>query len=162
MQTYMPLIGNGPQEPVVGQSNDEFIYRLFFLMGSDSRQKHPLLTPNDKLAAAAQAHARNMATNNYFSHVAPGNIWPNQRVRAAGYHLPDDWPDDANYVESICAGQPNAEEAWNAWMHSPSHSKHLLGLSDFFAAQTNVGIGYAFKSNSTYQHYWCVVTAPPE
>lgn len=152
--TYMPLIGNGPQEPA-GQSED-FTDALYALV----RTFHPYR--NGLLNIAAQMHARDMAQRNYFDHVSPDGEWPNFRVRSVHYHLPDDWPNNKNYVESICAGQPNAEEAWNAWMHSESHRTHLLGLTDFFAAQTNVGIGYALKSDSTYQHYWVIVTAPPE
>lgn len=152
--TYMPLIGNGPEEPT-GQS-ESFADQLYELV----QPYHP--NRNALLDLAAQEHAEDMAQRNYFSHVTPEGVWSNERVREVGYHLPDDWLNDKNYVESIAAGQPTAEEAWDAWMHSPSHKTHLLGATDFFAQQTNVGVGYAHNSNSTYQHYWVIVTAPPE
>lgn len=165
MRTFLPAIGNAPMEHApsgAGEPNDEFVQELFDLMSHDPAQQRPMLMPNDKLMSAAYSHAVDMATRDFFSHETPDHIWPNQRVREAGYHLPDDWPNDKNYVESICAGQPTPQEAWNAWMHSESHSRHLLGLTPFFAAQTNVGIGYTRNDKSIYHWYWCVVSAPPE
>lgn len=162
---FLPAIGNGPAEPVTGEGegsfNLAFVMELFDLMRNDKGQKRATCMYSNVLQLAATCHCEDMGVHNYFSHVAPGNIWPNQRARQAGYRLPQEWPDAANYIESICAGQPTPAEAWNAWMHSESHSKHLLGLTDFFKAQTMVGIGYYHQPGSEYEHYWCAVSCPP-
>lgn len=162
---FAPLIlGDGPTEQVggEGETNDAFTNALLTLMESNPDQKRAVLTPYVRLDYAAQQHAEDMARRNFFSHENPDGIWPNQRVRDTGYELPAEWPNDRNYCESICAGQPTPQEAWNAWMHSESHKTHLLGLTGFFAAQVNVGVGYAHNSGSVYQHYWVIVSAPLE
>lgn len=125
-------------------------------------QKRPKLVLHPKLCKAAQDHVEDMAKRNYFSHETPDHIWSNQRVREAGYRLPKDWPDNLNYVESIDAGYDTPAKAWSAWMNSPVHKTHLLGLTDFYASQTNVGVGFYELDGSTYWWYWCIITAPPE
>jgi uncharacterized protein YkwD len=66
---------------------------------------------------------------------------------------------DANNIESIAAGYPTAISTWQQWMGSTPHRTQLLGLNSFFAEQTDYGIGYAYNPNSTYLHYWVVITA---
>lgn len=179
-ETLLAIVGDGPQgllyvhergtylpfivaEPVQAQGEPQgFLGELLHLIRTDARQQRPELFWDDRLGKAAQAHAEDMARRNYFSHESPAGIWPNERVRAQGFPLPASFANDTNNVESIAAGQPTPEEAWNAWMHSESHSTHLLGLTDFFADQTFVGIGYfCLPQASTYWYYWCIVTAPP-
>lgn len=163
VQTFLPLVGNGPTEPQgEGEHSLTFAEQLFDLMRHDPNQKRPTLVYDRRLQEAATRHCEDMAKQNFFSHENPDGVWPNQRVRNAGYRLPVDWPGNTNFVESICAGQPTAQEAWGAWMKSPTHAKHLLGLSDFFAAQVNVGMGYYKQEGSVYLHFWCCISAPPE
>lgn len=165
-QTFLPyVLGDGPSAPQgqgEGQFNLAYVMALFALMRDDPGQRRAPCIYSNVLQQAATDHCVDMATRSFFSHVNPDGIWPNQRAREAGFRLPQEWPDDANYVESICAGQPTPQEAWNAWMHSESHKTHLLGLTGFFAAQVNVGVGYAHNGNSVYQHYWVIVSAPLE
>jgi hypothetical protein len=126
--------------------------------GRKTMDCHPIL------AQVARERALDMGKRNYFSHTNPDGYGPNYLVRQAGYQLPSWWPSDptANYIESIAGGYPTAEEAWQAWLNSPGHRRHVLGKNDFWAEQTNYGIGYAYVAGSTYRHYWVFITAPPE
>lgn len=155
---FLPQIGVGPTAapPPVMTPEEE----LWLLLHEG--QQRPTMVWDDKLAAVARSHAKDMAEKGYFSHIDLAGVWPNQRVRESGYVLPADWRNDANYVESICAGQETAAQAWQGWMQSDVHRTHLLGLTPFFAAQTHLGIGLYEIDGSTYWWYWCVVSAPPE
>lgn len=119
---------------------------------------HPIL------AQVARERALDMGERSYFSHTNPDGYGPNYLVRQAGYQLPSWWSSDptANYIESIAGGYPTAETAWQAWLDSPGHRRHVLGENEFWAEQTNYGIGYAYVAGSPYRHYWVFITAPPE
>lgn len=77
------------------------------------------LTINTELSAAALAHAEDMYRQNYFSHVSPQGISPEERVTAAGY--PGDF-----IAENIAAGCTTVNEAVDAWLHSSSHCEALM------------------------------------
>ena len=51
--------------------------------------------------------------------------------------------------ENIAAGNPTPEEVVDSWMHSPGHRANILN-KDF----KELGVGYCYKDNSTYKHYW--------
>ena len=55
----------------------------------------------------------------------------------------------------------SASEAWQGWMNSASHRKHLLGQDSFYAGQTHYGVGFVSSPGSPYRYYWVVITAPP-
>lgn len=126
-------------------------------------QERETMSCHPILAQVARERAVDMATRDYFDHENPDGLGPNRLVEQAGYQLPD-WYDqaaDANNIESIAAGYTTPDDAWNGWLDSPGHRNHVLGESDFFADQTNYGVGYAFSAGSTYKHYWVFITAPP-
>lgn len=132
-------------------------------MRSDSRQMRPQLVCNPALRQAAYFHAQDMINRAYFGHVTPppNSIGPNQMARNAGYVLPAFYGASvtANYIESIAAGYATPGSVWSAWMASPGHRDHLLGLSSFYAEQIDYGIAYVYSANSTYGYYWVVMTA---
>ena len=116
------------------------------------------------LSEVARAKAEDMAKRCYFNHVDPDGIGPNYKARVAGYELPT-WYNtniNGNNIESIAAGYTTPEAAWNAWLNSVGHRTHVLAESDFWAEQTNYGIGYYYDATSPYQHYWVFLSAPPE
>lgn len=133
-------------------------------MTGDSNQGRPFMTLSPVLAQVARARARDMAQRNYFDHVNPDHVGPNYLVRQAGYVLPAWWDTDpkANYIESIAAGNSSADDTWRQWMTSPDHRIHILGQNAFYASETSYGVGYYYNPNSTYQHYWVIITAPPQ
>src|SRR6266480_2429130 len=53
--------------------------------GADTMPPVPPLVWNAQLATAAAAHAKDMYTNNYFSHISPQGTSPIQRALQAGY-----------------------------------------------------------------------------
>ncbi|MDP9291235.1 MAG: CAP domain-containing protein, partial [Verrucomicrobiota bacterium] len=130
---------------------------------NDPGQLRPFLRLDPILAQVARERAADMATRDYFSHTNPDGKAANYLVRQAGYVLPDWWPTDptANYIESIAGGRAAPDATWTDWMNSPPHKTHILGLDPFYAAETSYGIGYAYDANSTYKHYWVIITAPP-
>ena len=77
------------------------------------------LTINTELSDAAFAHAQDMYRQNYFSHLSPQGISPEERVTAAGY--------SGNFLaENIAAGCVTVNEAIDAWLHSRSHCEALM------------------------------------
>lgn len=118
---------------------------------------------DDRLVQVARARAMDMARRDYFGHVNPDGNGPNYLVRATGYALPSTWSSDrrANNIESIGGGYMSAQECWSELMKSTPHRTHLLAQESFFSNQTSYGIGHYYDPNSTYWHYWVIITAPP-
>lgn len=77
------------------------------------------LTVNIELSEAAFVHAQDMYRQNYFSHVSPQGISPEERVTAAGYP-------GSFLAENIAAGCASVNEAIDAWLESPSHCEALM------------------------------------
>lgn len=97
---------------------------------------------NDKLAAAAHAHADDMARNNYFSHEARDGTNPAQRVTRTGYRY-------RTTGENIAAGQMAPEAAVAGWIKSPPHCANLMN-----GAFTEMGVAFAINPNSEMGVYW--------
>lgn len=118
---------------------------------------------DERLVMVARARAMDMARRDYFGHVNPDGNGPNFLVRATGYTLPGTWSTDrrANNIESIGGGYMSAQECWSELMKSTPHRTHLLAQESFFRNQTSYGIGHYYDPNSTYWHYWVIITAPP-
>jgi uncharacterized protein YkwD len=103
----------------------------------------PALWMDANLRAAARGHSLDMATQNYFSHVSLDGRTFDQRIRNAGYG--GAFP----LGENIAAGQTSPQAVVDGWMNSPGHCQNIM--SPGFKA---IGVGYAFRSGSTYRHYW--------
>jgi len=89
------------------------------------------LAGNRRLARAATRHARDMARNNYFSHVSLSGKSPLRRVRAAGWRR--------GVGEALawgCGAQASPAAIVAAWLNSPAHRAIILGQGRV------VGIGY--------------------
>ena len=74
---------------------------------------------NRQLMATAEAHARNMAEDDFFGHRDKSGKGFPARVRAQGYPL-------SLAAENIAAGQKTPEKAVQAWIDSPSHRKNVM------------------------------------
>lgn len=127
-------------------------------------QKRKSFRYDARLGAAARAKARDMAKRGYFGHTDPDGFGSNWHIARTGYRLPDHWLafKNANQGESILAGFSSVPDALAHWLNSSSHRSHLLALNQFYADQTQYGIGYHSEPGSKYGHYWVLVTAPPE
>lgn len=120
------------------------------------------LTIDPKLAAAAQAHSQDMATNDYFNHTCPAGSSTADRVTIAGYA----W---SRVAENIAAGHASPETVVQEWMQSPGHRDNILNC-----ALREIGVGYYYQaddranvrlSNNSiggpYGSYWTQVLAAP-
>lgn len=155
-------VGGSGDEPVVCALNEQE-QAVLAAMKAHPDQRRTTIACNPILAEVARARAKDMAERNYFGHTNPDGNGPNYLVRQAGYPLPA-WygtARDANNIESIAAGYRSPTDAWTGWMASTGHKTHLLGLHSFYAAQTEVGIGYYHLPGSQYGSYWVVLSAPP-
>lgn len=82
------------------------------------------------LSQAARAYARRMATEDFFSHIAPDGDGPTARAEAVGY----DW---RKLGETLAAGQRTAAGAAESWRDSPGHAKII-----FDPENRHVGVGF--------------------
>lgn len=74
---------------------------------------------NTPLAHAAEMHAKDMYTRNYFEHISPEGSSPIQRAVTAGYT-------GNTVLENIGKGYKSADEVMVAWKLSESHCKAMM------------------------------------
>jgi uncharacterized protein YkwD len=109
----------------------------------------PALSLQSQLTSAAQGHANDMATKNYFGHNGLDGSTPSSRINATGYR--------ANaWAENIAAGQTSVDEVMSAWWSSTGHCQDFM--ANFV---TQVGFGLAQNPSSTYRMYWVADMARP-
>lgn len=88
------------------------------------------LVMSKRLKSSAQAHANDMARNDYFAHTSPnGTTWPD-RIRAVGYSKPG--------AENIALGLKTPKAVVRAWMNSPAHRQNILTCN-----LKKLGVGYS-------------------
>ena len=73
---------------------------------------------NARLSRASVDHARDMATNNYFSHQGRNGSTFVQRAQAAGYNCVA--------AENLAVGQTTEAAVVTAWMNSAGHRRNIL------------------------------------
>ncbi len=111
----------------------------------------PPLTEDERLSAAAQRHANDMACNRFFSHTGTDGSTPASRVADAGY--------PASIVnENVYGSYPPLDggsvvEWWAADTTDPRHNENLLTTQHL-----HYGVGYAYYNNFGY--YVLVLAAP--
>ncbi len=108
---------------------------------------------DSKLSAAAYAHSADMACQDYVDHNgSDGSTWYT-RLQAQGYAY-------AYASENIYVGNPafggTPDGAFTWWMNSQVHRDNILSTK-----VTDIGIGYAFSSGSTYGGYYTLDFARP-
>ncbi len=130
-----------PNANLTPQPSDLGLVRAAVLCLVDQeRASHgePALQPNAALTRAAQGHSREMAEQDYFSHVAPDGETPLERMRASGYLSS---PEDGYVVgENIAWGTlwlATPQAIVSAWMASPGHRANIL---DAAYRETGVGV----------------------
>lgn len=74
---------------------------------------------NDTLALAANDHAADMETNDYFSHISLSGTSPVQRALLRGFNGQYVW-------ENIAKGYSTEQEVINAWIKSEDHCKAIM------------------------------------
>jgi uncharacterized protein YkwD len=102
----------------------------------------PALSLDGLLTRAADAHATDMATKNYFSHESLLGLDPAARILATGYHI-------LYWAENIAAGQPTPAGVVATWFNSAGHCVNFMSGN-----VTQIGFGEAENPSSTYGIYW--------
>jgi len=117
--------------------------------GDESFSPAQALAWNETLESAAARHAADMATQDYFSHIARDGSSPAQRVARAGYRY-------RTTGENIASGQLSPETAMSGWLKSPGHCANLMN-----AAYTEMGVAYAVNADSRMGVYWAQLFGAP-
>lgn len=101
----------------------------------------PALTFDPRLREAARCHVLDMITNDFFSHAGSDGSRVGTRADRAGYN----W----HYIgENLAAGNDTAPAIVNQWMNSESHCRNVMK-----GAYEELGVGYAFSTDTTYWDY---------
>ena len=108
--------------------------------------KLPSLAISDKLTAAAQRHAQDMAAHEKMAHKGSDGSSPIDRIKAEGY-------DYRRAGENIAASRFNTERLMKGWVDSPHHKKNILGSFS--------QIGVACATGESGKRYWCVTFGLP-
>ena len=129
--------------------NTAYVTQIGVLI-NDERQKNglPELSVNARLTDAAQKHTADMACHSMLSHDGSDGSYVNTRVAASGYV--------ASYSEEIIYAGGGPLDAFNWWMNDKLHRDAILNKKS-----TEIGIGYAYISTSTYGGYFTVDFASP-
>ena len=91
---------------------------------------------NPILERTAQAHANDMAQNNYFQHNSKDGRTSHDRMQQAGYTM-------QNRLFMT------ADQVIESWLSSPEHCKNLMTPE-----LTEVGMAVASKMGTEYTNYW--------
>jgi len=97
---------------------------------------------DDKVAATARKHSRDMGENGFFDHDNPQGNSPFDRMKADGIAF-------SAAGENIAAGQINAVFAHMEWMNSEGHRKNILGDK-----YERLGVGIAYSAKYEYGIYY--------
>lgn len=112
-----------------------------------------VLSLNQRLVSAAQAHAVDMICNNYLSHIGLNGSTPQTRVTAQGYR-------STLLFENLFALSPanggNPQAAFNWWMNDPAQRAEILN-----AETREIGIAYVTSPDSLLGGYFVLITAKP-
>jgi uncharacterized protein YkwD len=109
---------------------------------------HPLVQ-QAQLTAAARAHSRDMACNDFIAHTGSDGSTPADRVNAQGY--------DYSWVgENIFAGNSSPQATFDWWMNSEPHRNNILHPN-----YTEIGIGYSYLADGLYRSHYTAVFARP-
>ena len=96
----------------------------------------PAVRRDTRLDTAARLHSKDMATNDFFSHLAPNGSTPGSRAGAQGYTF--------GVGENIASGHDNARILMEGWIGSPGHCANIL------SAARDLGVGTAINGAPYY------------
>jgi len=137
--------------PVCASHDGAFECQVWFLINQERTSRGiPPLTSNLLLHNAAWGHSNDMAQNNFFNHTGSNGSQFYERITAAGY----DW---STCGENIAAGYSTPAAVVAGWMASQEgHREAILNVN-----YVDIGIGYVYKANTKYGHYWTTDFARP-
>lgn len=115
------------------------------------------LRMNSRLAAAAKAHARAMAEQNFFGHAGKDGSKFSSRIARQGYSY-------RTAAENIAAGHRTAGQVVSGWLKSAGHRRNML---DCRMKETGIAVVYQPDdrpirgSSAPLRYYWVQVFAVP-
>lgn len=147
-----PGVGPTPTSPAVDcayqRKSDEEAKILQFINAARAANGLPILSLQNQLSAAAQAHSSDMACNSFLDHSGSDKSTHAARLVSQGYR--------ASYEsENIYAGGA-AEDAFKWWMNSPIHRANILSPK-----VTQIGISAVYFRGSTFGDYYTLNFAHP-
>ena len=113
------------------------------------------LALESSLASAARAHSLDMINRAFFDHINPDGVNPTGRAQAAGY--------SGVAGESIAAGQPGVDQAYESWMFTPENRVNILSLFPSFTDSFHydqIGPGFATNIPNADNHYTAMFGDP--
>jgi uncharacterized protein YkwD len=149
---------SGPPAPVPSQVGcDHAVFQQALLQRLNAARSSPQVCADTKLpaaapvrwhpalAAAAGAHAKDLARRDLFGHRGSDGSLVEQRMRRQGYI-----PTAAG--ESIAGGDFNPNSLVNTWLGNERHCRTLMN-----PAYTEVGASCANRDDSDFGTYWTMV-----
>ena len=79
----------------------------------------PKLKWDDRIAAVAQKHSRDMVSRNFFSHTNPDGKDPFERLKESNLFF-------SAAAENLALGPRTGKEVYDTWLRSPGHRKNML------------------------------------
>jgi uncharacterized protein YkwD len=110
--------------------------------GASAYGPAPALKVSALLDDAAQIHATDMATHDFFAHKGSDGSRPSDRITRVGYK----WQAVA---ENIAAGYREIDPVVQGWLASPGHCANLMN-----PVYTQMGIAFALNPKSESGIYW--------
>jgi uncharacterized protein YkwD len=135
--------------------NAEFTSRLNALRASGAVCGGQVMPPagrlvwNEKLQAAATAHARSMADSNFVSHTGLDGSNPLTRAISVGYTKTD-----GSVGENIGIYSKSIDAVFSAWVNDPANCKGLMVGNLGFADLVHMAVSCADNPQSAYGRYW--------
>lgn len=116
------------------------------------------LKVNSRLVAAARAHAKAMAEQNFFGHTGKDGSKSGNRIRRQGYSF-------RAAAENIAAGQESVSQVLGNWLGSPGHRRNILNCR---LKETGIAVVYQPDDrpiqgqSRPFRYYWVQVFAAPK
>jgi len=107
------------------------------------------LVYNCPIEPAATKHSRDMAENNFFSHIGSDGLRVGGRVTETGY----EW---SVVGENIAAGFNDVASVMDGWLESPGHCRNIMD-----GRFTGVSVVRVDSRSADYPNYWTQVFARP-
>jgi len=135
--------------------NNPKAIELAKLLIESKSQLRKKLHCNKTLVETALIKAKMMADADRIDHNL-NNITPNELIRRSGIKLPSAYDFLGNQVESVSGGTSFPIEAFDQFMNSPPHRKHLMGESELGLEQDQIGVGFYQDKQKKHEQYWVV------
>jgi uncharacterized protein YkwD len=127
---FLSCLSASPEKQAARGFKSEFLSRINKIRsegcycGTVYMKPAPPLVWNNDLETAAQNHAEDMSSKNYFSHTSKDGRTMADRAIAAGYT----YKNFKNFTvgENIAEGQMSIAEVMDGWLKSPGHCRNLM------------------------------------